>query len=94
MTELEIATEMRQSDLNLATDKSTLESGKVIEKALKIVIPPRDVSDRTCFRGVCNWIIHGVEVGVFDEHSIFRAVPDFALEASQPGARNPAAVFM
>lgn len=94
MTERELATKMRQSDLNLTTAKSAMESGMALKKALKIVMPPRDVSDRTCFRRVCNRIIHGVEAGVFDGRSIFREALDLALEASQPGARSPAAVFM
>jgi len=94
MTERELATKIRQSDLNLTTAKSAMESGMALKKALKIVMPPRDVSDGTCFRGAFNWTVHGVEAGVFDEHSIFRAVPEFALEASQPGARNFAGVFM
>lgn len=94
MNELELATRMRQAGLNLATAKSNAERGMILEKAIKLIIPPRDVSDRTSFRRVCDWVVTGVEAGVLDEYTIFRRVLDYALEASTPTARNPAAVFM
>jgi hypothetical protein len=40
-----------------------------------------------------NRLADGCRSGIFDEHAIFRRVLDFALEASGPSCRNPAAVF-
>ena len=65
-----------------------------LEKALKIVIPPRSVSDRTCFRRVANWLLEKCCAGRFNPDEILSRVLDFALEASSPGAKNPPAVFM
>jgi hypothetical protein len=65
-----------------------------LEKALKIAIPPRSVSDRTCFRKVANWLLEKCCAGRFNPDEILSRVLDFALEASSPGAKNPPAVFM
>jgi len=65
-----------------------------LEKALKIAIPPRSVSDRTCFRKVAKWLLEKCRVGIFNPDEILSRVLDFALEATSPGAKNPPAVFM
>jgi len=65
-----------------------------LEKALKIVIPPRSVSDRTCFRKVAKWLGEKCCAGRFNPDEILSRVLDFALEATSPGAKNPPAVFM
>jgi hypothetical protein len=64
------------------------------EKALKIVIPPRSQSDRTCFRRVAQWISEKSQSGIFNLDEMFSRVIDYALEATSPGALNPPAVFM
>ena len=65
-----------------------------LEKALKITIPPKSVSDRTCFRKVSSWIKIKCSHGNFNPDDILPRVLDFALEATSPGAKNPPAVFM
>ena len=65
------------------------------EKALKIVLPPRSQSDRTCFRNIAKWISKKYESGIFyNLDEIFSRIIDYALEATSPGAKNPPAVFM
>jgi len=85
---------MRQLGLDLNKANGVEAKALVFGRALKIVIPPRDQSDRTAFRNLTGWIKGKCESGQFDEQSIFRVVLDYALEASGPGSKNPAAVFM
>lgn len=94
MTEIELFKKMRFVGLDFAAARSLSEKGLILEKALKIAIPPRSVSDASCFRNVCGWIIEQIEAGRFGEFETIRRVIDFALESSMPRARNPAAVFM
>jgi hypothetical protein len=65
-----------------------------LEKALKIVIPPRSQSDRTCYRRIAKWIRKKCETGRFNLDEILSRVIDYALESTSPGAKNPPAVFM
>jgi hypothetical protein len=65
-----------------------------LEKALKIAIPPKSQSDRTCFRKVAKWLLEKCCIGIYVPEEILPRVLDFALEASGPGANNPPAVFM
>jgi hypothetical protein len=64
------------------------------EKALKIVLPPRNQSDRTCFRNIAKWISEKYENGSFGLDELFSRIIDYALESTSPGAKNPPAVFM
>lgn len=64
------------------------------EKTLRIILPPKDVSDRTCLGRLVGWVRSGCKSDRFDINVILRRIIDFALEASSPGARNPHAVFM
>ncbi|HCO92970.1 MAG TPA: hypothetical protein DIU00_03310 [Phycisphaerales bacterium] len=65
-----------------------------LEKALKIAIPPKSVSDRTCYNKVANWLMKKCCNGRFNPDEMLPRVIDYALEASSPGAKNPPAVFM
>ena len=65
-----------------------------LEKTLKIVIPPKSVSDRTCYRKVANWMLEKCNIGRFKPDEMLPRIIDYALEATSPGARNPPAVFM
>jgi len=56
-------------------------------------LPPRTVSDRTCFRRIASWLGAGVESGHFKEE-IFQEVLLFAQEARCAACRNPNAVFV
>ena len=93
MDEITLKKTMKQMGLDIVSDQSLESRALAFERALKIAIPPRDQSDRTSFRRITNWLKDGCNSGGFDEHVIFRRVLDFALEASGPGSRNPAAVF-
>ena len=64
------------------------------EKALKIAIPPKSQSDRTCFRKVANWLLEKCCNEIFKADEILPRIIDFALEATSPGANKPPAVFM
>ncbi len=56
-------------------------------------LPPKSVSDRTCFRHVADWLSAGVRGGRFDPE-IFQTVLLYAREATVGQARNRHAVFM
>lgn len=94
MNELELAARMSKRGLNLCKAEGPKNKEIVLLESLAIVIPPRDVSDRTCLKKVCSWATAGVEAGIFNEWQIYRQILGYALDASQPPARNPAAVFM
>ena len=93
MNSITLRRELERSGISLTLAGSLEERQLAFERALKVVIPPKDQSDRTSFRRISNWLAEGCRKGGFDEHSIFRRVLDFALEASGPESRNPAAVF-
>lgn len=59
---------------------------------LKSIIRPRDISDRTSFRRIGNWISMGVRDERFGKE-MFEQVLLCAKEAAGPRSRNPAAVF-
>lgn len=84
----------RERGLSLTDEKSFDYRALVLEKTLRIVLPPRNQSDRTSLRRIANWIREECEPGHFDPDIIYRRVIDFAIEASGPGSKNPAAVFM
>jgi hypothetical protein len=93
MNSITLRKEMEKSGINLANADCLEEKQLAFERALKIVIPPKDQSDRTSFRNISNWLAQGCLSNKFNEYIIFRRVLDFALEASSPSSRNPAAVF-
>lgn len=93
MDELTFVTTLRQKGIDLhggSLEKKSL----AFSRALKILIPPRSLADRSAFRNLAGWVTRETKFGRFDEDAIFRRVLDFALEASGPQSRNPAAVFM
>jgi len=93
MDSRELANQMRACGIDL-TGAETLEAKQfAFDRALRIVIPAKNQSDRTSFRRISNWLVDCCSLGRFQEDIIFRRVLDFALEASGPGSRNPAAVF-
>jgi len=94
MNEIDLVRKMRNAGLDLNAAKTVEEKALVFERALRLVIRPKDYSDGTCFRNVTRWLKTESEAGRFNANIIFRRVLDFALEASGPGSKNPAAVFM
>jgi hypothetical protein len=93
MDEVTLKKIMRQKGLTLTDDKPLAQKGIILEDVFKIVLKPKDQSDRTSFRRIAKWVIGKCEDGSFDEFSIFKRVVDFALEATSPNCKNPAAVF-
>jgi len=94
MTEIDLVRKMKEAGLDLNAAETIEEKALVFERALRLVIRPKDYSDGTCFRNVTRWLKTESEAGRLDANIIFRRVLDFALEASGPGSKNPAAVFM
>ncbi len=93
MDQRTLSEKMRIAGIDLAGAATLQEKQFAFDKALKILIRPRNQSDRTSFRKISRWLVESCQVGRFDENIIFRRVIDFALEASGPESRNPAAVF-
>lgn len=84
----------RLAELNINTQVDDLNSrAHLLEKILKIILKPKTQSDRTAFRNVRDWYFRKCE-GSGLEYESFRCIVDFALEASGPESRKPAAVFM
>jgi len=67
----------------------TLEFGE----ELKMIIRPKDQSDRTTFRRIAEFLKKGIEENRYNER-IFELVLGYAKEAAGPMSRNPAAVFI
>ena len=93
MDDLTLKRILNEKGIDITTAETLEEKTLQFERALKEVIKPRNISDRTSFRNITNWLQRNCESGRFDMNSIFRRVIDFALEASGPESRKPAAVF-
>ena len=93
MTESTLRDIMRAEQLSVKDGPDYLRI-KQLETALKIVIPPRSQSDRTCYRRIAEWIQEKCDAGKFNIDEMLSRVIDYALEATSPGAKNPPAVFM
>lgn len=94
MDEIELVRQMKAAGLDLNAAETIEKKALVFERALKLVIRPKNQSDRTCFRDLTNWLLVKCNAGVLDGDTVFRRILDFAIEASGPGSKNPAAVFM
>lgn len=94
MNDLQLKRELIVHGIDLVGAETLDEKAIQFQRALKIVIVPKDVSDITSFRNITRWLTDNCRSGKFDENIIFRRVLDFALEASGPTSRNSAAVFM
>lgn len=93
MDQITLKREMKSKNLSVL-DGSLAERVGACIRAVEIAIPPRTRSDRTCMKNVDAWL-RGKCVGeIFTGEEVLPRVIDFALEASTPEARNPAAVFM
>jgi len=93
MNDLQLKREMNIHGIDLLSADTIEEKALQFQRALKIVLVPRDVSDKTSHRNVTNWLIKNCQSGRFDPNIIFRRVLDFALESSGPTSRCPGAVF-
>ncbi|MCP4610503.1 MAG: hypothetical protein GY845_17480 [Planctomycetes bacterium] len=94
MDEVHLAKLMRSNGLDLNEAESLEEKCLIMERVLKYVLKPRNISDRTSIRNLIGWLKTKCEDGTFNDKAIFRRVIDFALEASGPKSKNQMAVFM
>ena len=94
MNEVELAQTMRQRNLSVVGDIPVEEKERNMVKTLFIIIPPNTVSDRTAFRNLVRYFTQAACNAGEKPDNVFRILIDFALEASGPKSRNPAAVFM
>lgn len=93
MDQIQLAEYMRKNNIDLISADNLDAKRIVFSRALRFIIKPRNQSDRTSFRNIEKWLVENCESGRFDMNNIFCRVIDFALEASGPESRNPAAVF-
>ena len=90
--EKKIAKLAKQRQYQVPEGKSLNELTFWFNAQLKSIIRPRDISDRTSFRRIGNWISMGIRDGDFG-NEMFETVLKYAKEAAGPKSRNPAAVF-
>jgi len=93
MDEVKLKKVMLERGIDIINAETIEEKALQFERALRIIINPKNISDRTAFRQISHWITRKCNDGKFNENTIYRRVIDFALEASGPKSRNPAAVF-
>ena len=82
---------------NLAVIGTEITAGEKTSNMLKtlyIIIPPKNISDRTTLRNIVTFFSEAAKSKGEQPDSIFKILIDFALEASGPLSRVPAAVFM
>jgi len=94
MDEIKLKKIMLDRGIDIVNAESIEQKSLAFERALRIIIQPKNVSDRTAFRNITQWITKKCQDGKFNENAIYRRVIDFAIEASGPNSRNPAAVFI
>ena len=78
----------------IGTEITAEEKTSNMLKTLYIIIPPKSVSDRTTLRNIVKFFSEAAKSKGEQPDSIFKILIDFALEASGPLSRVPAAVFM
>jgi len=95
MEEIQLRRIMNERKLAVIGEEITAEEKTAnMIKALYIIIPPKSVSDRTTIRNVVKHFSEMARSQGQQPDSIFKILIDFALEASGPFSRVPAAVFM
>ncbi len=95
MEEITLRNIMNQRGLAVIGEAITAEEKTAnMIKALYIIIPPNSVSDRTTLRNVVKFFSKLAESQGQPPDSLFKMLIDFAIEASGPHSRVPAAVFM
>lgn len=95
MDEITLRNIMNQRGLAVIGEAITAEEKTAnMIKALYIIIPPKSVSDRTTIRNIVKFFSAMAKAKGQPPDSIFKILIDFALEASGPFSRVPAAVFM
>lgn len=75
-------------------DLSFYDKCRNMRQTLYIIIPPKSISDRTTLRNVVNHYAQIAKANGQPPDSVFKILIDYALEASGPFSRVPAAVFI
>lgn len=94
MNEARLRELMIRAKLSIIGEMTVEERARQFGFALKLILPPKDLSDQACLRNLCKWLIKKCKLNQFHENEVFRLVLDFAIEASGPTSKNPLAVFM
>ena len=95
MEEITLRRIMIERGLTVVGDEITdEEKTSNMTKALYIIIPPKSVSDRTTLRNVVEFYSKTARSQGQPPDNMFKILIDFALEASGPFSRVPAAVFI
>jgi len=95
MTEVELRKIMISKNLTVVGKEIDSEQKRRnMIKTLDIIIPAKSSSDKVTFRNAVRYFYDVSIASGREPDDIFRILIDFALEASGPRSRNPAAVFM
>jgi len=95
MNEVTLRRIMLERNLFVVGDSlSNKEKADNMCKALFIIIPPKSMSDRTTLRNVVKYYLKVADSKGEAVDGLFKMIIDFALEASGPFSRVPAAVFI
>jgi len=93
MDERDSLEKLRRAGINLKQG-STSQKGRMLNRALRVLLPPKDISDGTCWKNITKWAVTVANKEGNSEHELFSRIIDYAVEATGPGVRNPAAVFV
>lgn len=93
MDALQLRARMIAEDLSVR-EGSMAQRLLAMERVLRMAIPPKTASDRTCYRNVIAWLRRKFDSDRFNPDEILPRCVDYALEASGPTIRNPRALFM
>jgi len=95
MEEIDLRRIMIERDLCVVGDLLTADQKAAnMIKTLYIIIPPKSVSDRSTIRNIVSYYSSIAKSQKQEPDGLFKTIIDFALEASGPFSRVPAAVFM
>ena len=95
MEEIRLKQIMNERNLSVIGSSLTAEEKTAnMIKALYIVIPPKSISDRTTLRNIVKHFSEAAKSNGEQPDRIFKIIINFAIEASGPYSRVPAAVFM
>lgn len=95
MEEIQLRNIMMQRNLSVIDSSlSREEKASNMIKTLFIILPPHSISDRTTIRNVVKFYSSVAEKKGEEPDSIFKMIISYALEASGPWSRVPAAVFV
>jgi len=95
MDEITLKKIMINRGLAVIGDELTAEEKAInMRKTLYIIIPPKSVSDRTTMRNIVRFYSEQAKSQGQQPDNIFKIIINFALEASGPFSRVPAAVFV